>query len=172
MNTGIDSTLPSLADMLFALAGVALARDGDGAASSMVEAARRLRPDSPLVEAFDGWFCVRRDDLLGATRHLSSAVEILGAQAGSTRTLLAMVLCAQDDPAWLTQAQLVIDENVDANGAFLMRTLMGERDPEYPQTPSQTPSHLVRSDKVKDGASDHVESPARPGDRRTLTLRG
>ena len=128
MNQDLDTAHPYKINMLMALTGLALARDADQLAQPMFDLVRRFRPKSPRVDSFEGWFCMRRGDLLGATRHLTAAVEALGSEAGSARTLLAMVLCAQGDPSWLTQAQIVIDEGWDPNGVFLMKSLRGDTD--------------------------------------------
>ncbi|CAN5643839.1 hypothetical protein BH10PSE18_BH10PSE18_22990 [soil metagenome] len=139
MNEDIDTAHPHKINMLIAMTGLALAREADELVRPMFDLVRRFRPESPRIDDFAGWLCLRRGDMLGATRHLTAAVQVLGATAGSARTLLAMVLCARGDPSWLTQAQAVIDEGVDPHGAFLMKSMRGDKDARKVE-PLPTPS--------------------------------
>ena len=125
MEDTLDLQTPYIIDMLSALTGVALGREADDLAMPMFDAVRIFRPKSPRLDSFEGWFCIRRGDLPGATRHLTAAVEALGAEAGPARALLAMVNGAQGDPTWAAQAQVVIEENTDAASVDLMHKLKG-----------------------------------------------
>jgi type III secretion system HrpB1/HrpK family protein len=122
----VDKKRPELADALIALIGLALAREADSLAQTMFDLARRLRPESPRLEAFQGWFYLRQGDVAAAGRHLRSAVEALGDKAGTARTLLAMVLCAQGDASWLLHAQAIITDGRDENSVALIKTLMND----------------------------------------------
>ncbi len=159
MNQDIDTAHPHKIDMLIALTGLALAREADELVRPMFDLIRRFRPESPRVDAFEGWLCLRSGDLLGATRHLTAAVQVLGPGAGSARTLLAMVLCAQGDPSWLTQAQAVIDEGVDPHGAFLMKSMRGDKDArkvELPPAPLAPPAAPPSPDTTGEGAGGNA----------------
>lgn len=183
MNQDIDTAHPHKINMLMALTGLALSRDADQFAQPMFELVSRFRPKSPRVDSFEGWFCMRRGDLLGATRHLTAAVEALGSESGSARTLLAMVLCAQGDPSWLVQAQIVIDEGWDPNGVFLMKSLRGDTDAKPAAAKAQ--AEVVADHPGVPPATDRVDPPlvasapaeAVPSvnanrDRRMVFLRG
>jgi len=122
----LDKQRPELADVFIALIGVALARDMEYPAKTMFELVQRLRPDSPRLEAFQGWFCLRQKDLIGAGQHLHRSVNLLGEQAGSARSLLAIVLCAQGDPNWITHAQVIIDDGRDKKSVEILTKLMDE----------------------------------------------
>jgi type III secretion system HrpB1/HrpK family protein len=120
----LDKQRPELADALIALIGVALSREADQLAQPMFDLVKILRPEAPQLDAFQGWFCLRQGDVMSASRHLRSAVDVLGDKAGTARTLLAMVLCAQGDPAWLTHAKDIIADGQDQNSVALLKTLM------------------------------------------------
>jgi type III secretion system HrpB1/HrpK family protein len=122
----LDKKRPDLADAFIALIGLALAREADQLAQTMFDFVKRLRPQSPRLEAFEGWFCLRQGDVAAAARHLRSAVEVLGDEAGTARTLLAMVLCAQGDPSWLPHAQAIIADGRDESSVALLKTLMDD----------------------------------------------
>lgn len=143
MDTQTDRQLPHLIDMLSALAGVAISRQADELAIPLLDAVRAFRPHSPRLDAFEGWFCIRRGDLPGAARHLTAAVDGLGDDAGPERALLAMVNCAQGNPVWAAQAQTVLDNDKDPSSVKLVRTLSGAAgatDEERADTASITPA--------------------------------
>lgn len=128
MDSTIDAQSPYLIDMLTRMTGIALARGANELATPMLEAVRRIRPGSPRLDSFEGWLCIQRGDLVGATRHLTAAVEALGPRAGSARALLAMVNCALGDPVWATQAQAVVDDNPDPDSVGLVQAMRGVTD--------------------------------------------
>lgn len=137
MLLNLDKQRPELADAFIALIGLALAREADPLAQTMFDLVRRLRPESPRLEAFQGWFSLRQGDVAAAGRHLRSAVETLGDEAGTARTLLAMVLCAQGDPTWLPHAQAIIADGRDENSVALLKTLMDDANIPMPQSSEQ-----------------------------------
>ncbi len=122
----LDKQRPELADAFIALIGLALAQEVDQLAQTMFDLVQRMRPESPRLEAFQGWFSLRQGDVAAAGRHLRSAVEALGDEAGTARTLLAMVLCAQGDPTWLPHAQAIIADGRDENSVTLLKAMMDD----------------------------------------------
>ena len=126
MFSEIDTNRPELADAFIALIGLALAREEDDLAQQLFNFVQRVRPDSPKLEAFQGWFSLRQGDVAAAGRHLRRAVDVLGEQAGTARTLLTLVLCTQGDPAWLTHAQAIITDGRDENSVTLVKQLMSD----------------------------------------------
>lgn len=132
----LDQQRPELADAFIAVIGLALAHESDSLAQTIFDLVKRMRPESPRLEAFQGWFCLRQGDVAAAGRHLRSAVEVLGDEAGTARTLLSMVLCAQGDPTWLPHAQAIIADGRDENSVALLKTLMN--DANIPMPPSHT----------------------------------
>lgn len=137
----LDKQRPELADALIALIGLALAHEADALAQTLFEWVRRLRPESPRLEAFQGWICLREGDVAAAGRHLRIAVEALGDEAGTARTLLSMVLCAQGDPTWLAHAQAIISDGRDENSVALLKTLMNDANIPMPQSSADTDAH-------------------------------
>lgn len=133
----IDKKRPELANALIALIGLALAREADLLAQTMFDLVQRMRPESPRLESFQGWFCLRQGDVAAAGRHLLSAVAALGDEAGTARTLLAMVLCAQGDPSWLPHAQVIIADGRDENSVALLKSLMNDANIPAPQINEQ-----------------------------------
>jgi type III secretion system HrpB1/HrpK family protein len=120
----VDKKRPEVADAFIGLIGLALAREADPLAQAMFDLVQVLRPDSPQIAGLHGWFCLRQGDVVAAGRHLRSAVTALGDEAGTARTLLAIVLCAQGDPSWRAHAQIIIADGRDANSVALLTTLM------------------------------------------------
>lgn len=120
----IDKKRPEVADAFIALIGLALAREADQLAQTMFDMVQCLRPESPRIEGLHGWFCLRQGDVVAASRYLRSAVAGLGDEAGTARTLLAIVLCAQGDPSWRSHAQIIIADGRDVNSVALLTTLM------------------------------------------------
>lgn len=120
----VDKKRPEVADAFIALIGLALAREADPLAQAMFDMVQGLRPGSPQLEGLRGWFCLRQGDVVGAGGHLRSAVAALGNEAGTARTLLAIVLCAQGDPSWRPHAQIIINDGRDVNSVALLTTLM------------------------------------------------
>lgn len=145
MTLELDKRQPELIDALLSLAGIALTCNLEALALPMLDAVRKFRPDSPRLDSFDGWFCLRRGDMTGAVRHLSKAVENLPDEAGSTRALLATVLCAQGDAAWQTHAEIVIAKNEDPGSVYLMKAMRGDVDvsPTAVADTEQTPAALT-----------------------------
>jgi hypothetical protein len=106
-------------------------------------------------------------------------VDALGAEAGSARTLLAMVLCAQGDPSWLTQAQAVIDEGLDPHGAFLMKSLRGDADAQPVQAGTPAAESTAAPDGAPPATAENMTMPPATAtattpnvDRRMVFLRG
>ncbi len=126
MLLNLDKQRPDLAEAFIALIGLALAREADQLAQTLFDLVKRIRPESPRLEAFQGWFSLRQGDVAAAGRHLRSAVNALGDEAGSARTLLAMVLCSQGDPTWLQHAQAIISDGRDENSVSLLKTLLND----------------------------------------------
>lgn len=163
MALDIDRRQAEVIDALIALTGVALTRDRQALALPLFEAARRFRPSSPRLESFEGWFCLHRGDLAGAQRHLSSAVDKLGDEAGSARSLLAMVLCALGDPGWAAHAEAVIHENRDPHGVYLMKSMRGDPDAVQPASAVRPAGPSVLLDDSDEPAGADGERAASPG---------
>jgi hypothetical protein len=134
----VDKKRPEVADAFIALIGLALAREADPLAQAMFDMVQDLRPDSPQIEGLHGWFYLRQGDVVSAGRHLRSAVTALGDEAGTARTLLAIVLCAQGDPSWRPHAQIIIADGRDANSVALLTTLMMNDNALAPNAVEQT----------------------------------
>ena len=163
MDTTVDAQAPHIIDMLMALTGIALARRADDDALTIVDAVRRFRPHSPRLDSFEGWFCIRRGDLVGAARHLTAAVDGLGADAGPARALLAMVNCARGDPVWSAQAQEVVDNNADPSSVGLVQAIR-----------SVAGTHTVEPQQAVQASAANTATPIAPGiaDGRRFLLRG
>jgi type III secretion system HrpB1/HrpK family protein len=133
----VDKKRPEVADAFIALIGLALAREADPLAQAMLDMVQGLRPNSPQIEGLHGWFCLRQGDVV-AGRHLRRAVTALGNEAGTARTLLAIVLCAQGDPSWRPHAQIIIADGRDVNSVALLNTLIRNEDVLTPKVSEQT----------------------------------